>query len=388
MRYGIDASNLRSGGGLNHLLCLLEHRRYSQGDDTNIILWGSSALCDLIPPRKWITVKVVPDLDAGPLKRLSWQMLRFPKLSSSACDVLFAPGGLIGDHHVPTVVMCRNMLPFELSEARRYGASYMLARLLFLRLLQAQAFRRADGVVFLSDYARDRVVEQIGALSGMTALIAHGVEHRFRREPRVQRSIKEFSSAREFRLLYVSIVDVYKHQWNVATAVADLRLKGMPITLEIVGPAYPPALRRLNLSLQKVDPTGSFIQYCGEVSHSELHHRLLNADGFVFASTCENMPNILLEAMAAGLPIACSDRRPMVDILGEASVFFDPLRPDSISRAIAGMLQDTDERTHIARRAYEQANLYSWEQCASDTFSFIKECAGKRATDQAADIWD
>ena len=69
-------------------------------------------------------------------------------------------------------------------------------------------------------------------------------------------------------------------------------------------------------------------------------------------------------------------------------MFFDPLRPDSISRAIAGMLQDTDERTHIARRAYEQANSYSWEQCASDTFSFIKECAGKRSADQAADIWD
>ena len=40
---------------------------------------------------------------------------------------------------------------------------------------------------------------------------------------------------------YTSIVDVYKHQWNVAEAVLRLRREGMPVTLDLVGPAYPPA---------------------------------------------------------------------------------------------------------------------------------------------------
>ena len=90
------------------------------------------------------------------------------------------------------------------------------------------------------------------------------------------------------------------------------------------------------------------------------------------------MPNILLEAMAAGMPIACSDRRPMVDILGEGSVFFDPLRTDSISRAIANMVRDRDKRTSIAQMAYERAGGYTWGRCASETFSFLRECGGMK----------
>ena len=388
MHYGIDASNLRSGGGMHHLLRILENSGNNPGGDMQITVWGNAALCDRVPRTEGVTLTVVPELDAPPLRRMVWQMRQLPELARNVCDVLFAPGGLAGKHSVPTVVMCRNMLPFELSEARRYGATYMFARLLFLRLLQTRTFRRADGVVFLSDYARERVAAQIGDIPGKTALIAHGVEPRFRREPRVQRSLEEYSPERPFRLLYVSIVDMYKHQWNVAAAVADLRRQGMPITLDMVGSAYPPGLRKLKVTLKKLDPTRAFMQYCGAVTHSELHHRFHDADGFVFASTCENMPNILLEAMAAGLPIACSERRPMVDILGEGSVFFDPLRPDSISRAIASMVQDGDKRTRIAHTAYERAAEYKWGHCAAETYCFLAKCAGTTSVYDAVDVRD
>ena len=375
MRYGIDASNLRSGGGVQHILRILENARRSQGGDINIIVWGSRAFCERVPSMSGIKLVAVPDLEGPPFRRLFWQIRRLPEFASSACDVFFAPGGLMGNHHIPSVAMCRNMLPFEFLESCRYGVSYMLARLLFLRVLQTRTFRRADGVVFLSDYARERVAAQIGGLPGKTAMIAHGVEHRFRREPSPQRSLEKYSTEMPFRLLYVSTVDVYKHQWHVAAAVADLHRQGIPVALEIVGPAYPPALRRLNLLLNKLDPTSAFIQYCGSVPHSELHHRFHGADGFVFASTCENMPNILLEAMAAGLPIACSKRRPMIDMLSEGSVFFDPVRPDSISHAIALMVQDRDKRTRIARAAYERVTQNTWGRCAAETFSFLGECA-------------
>lgn len=380
MRYGIDASNLRSGGGVHHLLRILENSGNAPGGDTHITVWGSRALCERISLRQGITLTVVPELDAPTLRRLFWQLRQLPKLASSACDVLFAPGGLAGNHSVPTVAMCRNMLPFELSEARRYGATSMLARLLFLRVLQVRTFRRAHGVVFLSDFARESVAAQIGDLPGKTALIAHGVEPRFQHEPRPQRPLKEYSPERPFRLLYVSIVDVYKHQWHVAAAVANLRRKGMPVTLDMVGPAYRPALRRLHVSLKKLDPTSTFIQYCGAVSHSELHRHYHNADGSVFASTCENMPNILLEAMSAGLPIACSERRPMTDILGEGGAYFDPVRPESISRAIAGMVRDADKRTRIAHTAYQRAADYTWGRCAAETFCFLDECAGMKSS--------
>ena len=54
------------------------------------------------------------------------------------------------------------------------------------------------------------------------------------------------------------------------------------------------------------------------------HAVLKRAHLFVFASSCENMPNTLVEAMASGLPIACSDRGPMPEILRDGGTYFDP----------------------------------------------------------------
>ena len=78
----------------------------------------------------------------------------------------------------------------------------------------------------------------------------------------------------------------------------------------------------------------------------------------------------------------------MVDILGEGSVFFDPLRPDSISRAIASMVQDGDKRTRIAHTAYERAAEYKWGHCAAETYCFLAKCAGTTSVYDAVDVRD
>src|SRR5262249_14967918 len=78
-------------------------------------------------------------------------------------------------------------------------------------------------------------------------------------------------------------------------------------------------------------------------------------------------------AMAAGLPIACSNRGPMPEILGDAGVYFDPERPEELVTAIEALLKDADVRQRCARDAYDRARQYSWERCAKETFSFLSE---------------
>ena len=46
---------------------------------------------------------------------------------------------------------------------------------------------------------------------------------------------------------------MYKHQWHVADAIAQLRKSGLPVVLDLVGPAYAPALERLNKTLDCID---------------------------------------------------------------------------------------------------------------------------------------
>ena len=95
----------------------------------------------------------------------------------------------------------------------------------------------------------------------------------------------------------------------------------------------------------------------------------------VFASSYENMPNILLEGMAAGLPIACSSLGPMPEVLGDAGVYFHPEDPDDIARALNELIDSPDLRAQLARAAFDRAQKYSWKRCANETFDFLAEIA-------------
>jgi glycosyltransferase involved in cell wall biosynthesis len=374
---GIDASNLGPGGSMTHLTNLLAVAQPAEHGIRRMRVWGGSANLARLPERPWLDKAVVAALDRGLARRLVWQRFRLPTLARGQCDVLFVPGGNAapGGFH-PMVTMSRNMLPFEWRELRRYGPSLMAARLLLLRFGQARTFARADGLIFLTAYARD-AVSRVAKLPARVCVIPHGVEERFRLPPREPRTLADCSAERPLRALYVSIVDVYKHQWHVARAVHALRAAGLPIAIDFVGPAYPPALARFEAALRELDPEGRALRYVGPVPFAKLHELHAGADLFVFASSCENMPNVLLEGMAAGLAIACSDRGPMPEVLGDAGVLFDPERPDQIAAALRTLAEDAALRSRLARAASERARQFSWERCARETLAFIARTAAE-----------
>ena len=65
-------------------------------------------------------------------------------------------------------------------------------------------------------------------------------------------------------------------------------------------------------------------------------------DAVIYASSCENMPNILIESMASGLPIACSDKQPMPEFLKNGGYYFNANSVDSIQKAIINLIEDKD----------------------------------------------
>ncbi len=375
MRVGIDASNLRQGGGVTHLVELLREAHPRNHGIEEVVVWGGRETLGSLTPKPWLRTAHESMLDQPLPVRTYWQTFRLPQLARRDCDVLFVPGGRVNGSFRPVVTMSRNLLPFEPTERRRYGLSWMHLKLLLLRERQTKSFRIADGVIFLNQYARSVVMRRAKKLSGKWAIIPHGISRRFHREPRTQKPLSAYSKQKPLRLLYVSIVDFYKHQWHVAEAVSMLRREGMPVQLDLVGPAYPPALRYLLETVVRIGATGGFIRYRGAVPYSDLPSIYHHADIAVFASSCENMPNILLEAMAAGLPIACSSRGPMPEVLGNAGAYFDPERPTEIADALGLLIENARIREEYAHSAFQRSQEYSWERCAEETFAFIAEIA-------------
>lgn len=379
MHLGIDASNINSGGGITHLTEMLNVAQPLAYGFDRVIVWSSSTTLDKLPERSWLRRFNDPMLDRTLPFRLYWQRFVFQRqLYQEKCDVLFVPGGAFVGTFRPVITMSRNMLPFEWSEARRYRISWMCLKMTLLRYLQMHTFRTASGLIFLTNYAHDTIKNKMQGNYGISVVIPHGMNKQFSLAPRAQQSIGKYTPQSPLKILYVSTVDVFKHQWNLAEAVAYLKAQQLPIHLDLVGAAYPPALKRLCRVLNRIDPTGSFINYHGLVLYSEINKYYHNADIFVFVSSCENMPNILLEAMASGLPIACSNRGPMPEVLGDAGIYFDPEKPTEIAEALRKLIESPTLRAEKAELAFNSAKKFTWAQCAGNTFEFISKIAKRK----------
>lgn len=375
MILGIDAFNIRAGGGLTHLVELLRAADPLVYGFKQVVVWGSTAALERIEDRDWLRKVSDPLLNRGLLYRVFWQRFRLCKLAERAgCDVLFVPGGSDASGFRPLVTMSQNLLPFEWREMRRYGWSLLTIKFLLLRWSQGRSFCKADGIIFLTEYARCAVLNVTGTLRGESSIIPHGIHPRFTRKPRPQRQAIDFDESRPCRVLYVSIVEIYKHQWYVAEAVAQLRSEGIAVVLELVGPPAT-GLGRLKEAMNRVDPDGVAVTYRGEVPYEKLDLIYAAADIGAFASSCENMPNILLEGMAAGLPMACSSMGPMREVLGSAGVYFDPEDVNSIAGAIRKLIESPDLREQMALASFDQAQAYSWKRCADETFGFLAKVA-------------
>jgi glycosyltransferase involved in cell wall biosynthesis len=372
MLLAIDASNIRAGGGVTHLVELLRVAEPARHGIDRILVWACAATLAQIEDRPWLEKRSDPELEAHLLRRIIWQRWKLDKLvKAMGADLLLAPGGSIITRFRPVVTMSRNMLPFEWREMRRFGFSAMTVKLILLRWLQGFSFRQADGTIFLTRYAYDAVTRVTGPLKGKSSIVPHGVDARFRLKPRRQRLLSEFSSSEPLRVVYVSTVDAFKHQWSVVEAIGRLHAEGLPIRLDLYGSARASVLPRLISAMDRIDPRRQFVSYWGEVDYKEIHTCYAAADLCVFASSCENMPNILIESMAAGLPIACSDRGPMPEMLGDAGIYFDPENPASIADAVRKYAVDPALRAEKAAASSAAALQFSWSRCARETFDFL-----------------
>lgn len=377
MKLGIDASSIRSGGGITHLREILKVVEPSLHGFQSVVVWAGQSTLERIGDQPWLHKVHEPLLDRGLLTRAYWQRVLLGRRAGHAgCDLLFVPGGAYTGSFRPFVTMSRNMLPFEPREIARYGLSRVVLRLRALRTVQRRTFARADGVVFLSKYAQQTVIGTLPEGPRKSTTIPHGVSEDFWMKPREDKPLSEYSFENPLRCLYVSSVTVYKHQWRVAEAVSSLRQQGYPLTLDLLGPATTQkGWRRLRDTMNRVDPKGEFISYHGAVPYEKLPERYRKADLNIFASSCENMPNTLLEAMAAGLPSACSNRGPMPEMLGDSGVYFDPEDAQQIAEALRELVDDREKRIACAWGAYERAKSFPWSRCAGDTFDFLAQVA-------------
>jgi glycosyltransferase involved in cell wall biosynthesis len=382
IRVGINASRARSGGAVAHLAGLIGALDPKEHGFRSIHVWGHDRLLARLPDRAWLTKRSTGRWQASLARELFWERFCLKRLARrSAIDILFNVDVGTVCRFRPSIMMSQDMLSYEPGEMDRYAYGKAWARLLALRHIQNASLRSGDGAIFLTDYAAETIQQACGRLTNV-AIIPHGVDPGFLQVERS--SVWPEPGARAVRCVYVSNTAPYKHQWHVVNAVARLRSKGWAIELDLVGGGRGAAHDRLIAEIVRSDPDARFVTLTDFVPHADIPRLLADSDIFIFASSCENMPITLLEAMAVGLPIACSNRGPMPQMLQDGGTYFDPEDPASIAAALEFLLQGPDTRNAYAQRARALASEYSWKRCAAQTFDFIsrtfQRAQGKPAT--------
>jgi len=109
------------------------------------------------------------------------------------------------------------------------------------------------------------------------------------------------------------------------------------------------------------------------VNDNELSYLYRNAAAFVFPSMYEGFGLPVLEAFSCGCPVLVSNTSSLIEIGGDAVIYFDPKNPASMIRAIKGILTNVELRIHNISKGYEQVKKFSWQKTADETKTVYQE---------------
>ena len=119
------------------------------------------------------------------------------------------------------------------------------------------------------------------------------------------------------------------------------------------------------------------IQFCGFVSDPDLLQLYNASDLFVFPSFYEGFGLPVLEAMACGRAVACSNTSALPEVVDGAAILFDPYALDEIARALSDLLRDAELRARMERLGQQRAAHFSWQKSAQRTLEVFRQVAGQ-----------
>ena len=245
--------------------------------------------------------------------------------------------------------------------------------------LSLLGLRRMDRIVAVSHATARSVVDRLGIDSERVKVIHEGVDHaQFSRRPDAKTRLEErFGIPQRAGVRNVLFVGNEAPRKNLATllkALAILKEADAAVRLIKVGGAGQPRYRAA--FQQQVEALGlqEFTVLVGEVAEADLPLFYSAADVFVLPSYVEGFGLPVLEAMACGTPVVCSNAGALPEVVGEAGRMVDPRDPDLLASTIVSVLDDSVQRGRMSERGMAQAARFSWEKTAEQLVQVYQKC--------------
>jgi glycosyltransferase involved in cell wall biosynthesis len=245
---------------------------------------------------------------------------------------------------------------------------------LYARPMLQHVARRADHIFTVSQYSKDRIVEHLGADAAKVTVTYNMVPPHIYPEPpdRARASTNQAFGFSGNYLLFVGNLKPHKNVAGLLRTFALLReRKRIDHKLLIVGGDRDNGcgLRR------KAAELGVFhdVVFAGSASDDEVRRAYSGADLTVLPSFEEGFGLPVIESMACGTPVACSNVASLPEIGGDAAEFFDPSNVESMASAMENVLSSESRWHEMQTRGFLQAARFAGSEFAERHLNVYRE---------------
>jgi glycosyltransferase involved in cell wall biosynthesis len=285
--------------------------------------------------------------------RILWAQIVLPfEAARYGLDVLFNPG-----FTAPLFSPCRQVTVFHDLQHKRHPEYFRWFDLPFWRLMLWAAAHRSRRLIAVSEATRSDLLRFYSIRKDRIAVIHHGVGPAFAQLDR---------SHTESYLLCVSTLHPHKNLPRLIRAYGRKKRDFQLILAGLRG-FHAQAIERLVQELNLRDS----VRITGWVPREELYSLYARARAFVYPSTFEGFGMPVLEAMAAGIPVACSDIPPLREVAGDTALYFDPLNEDAIEAGLERVMSDGQLQERMTQERRERAQPFTWERSAAQTLKVL-----------------
>jgi glycosyltransferase involved in cell wall biosynthesis len=245
--------------------------------------------------------------------------------------------------------------------------------LFFLKTLIPRSIKRADKIITVSKSEKKNIIEFYKIPPEKVDCAYNGVDfERFNcvySAEEKERIRKKYSLPEKF-LLYIGTLQPRK---NIPVVIEALRDLDMPLVLagnrkaRNFDPKVDDAIKKNGLSGKVIFP--------GWIEEEDKPALLQMAACFVFPSLYEGFGIPVIEAMAAGVPVVCSDIPVLQEIALDAALFCDPKKPEEFSQKIQEILSNEDLKDNLIKKGTEVAKKYTWQKNAQKTLEIYTSLA-------------
>ena len=356
----IDASRLKSGGGVLHLIKLLEHEKYSDFEKIIVHTYRDSEF-ERFKSQK-IIIKTHPFINKNIFYQIFWQRYLLIKNISSN-HLLFNIFSSSFCKFKKNVVLNQDLIGFQEGSLNHF--SFKNKFLSYMKYLVAKkAMKNSIANIFTTKYALDEVVKKIGSIKNAN-VIPHGIDSKF-----MKKKINYDISKSLLKVIYVSSILDYKNHKYLISALNNLSTK-KKVCAYFIGEGDLALTNKLKA--QSINNKGNKFHFLGFLKREEVYNITRSCDIAVFLSSVECFGITLLEYMRMGMPIICSSESSLPETLQDGGILVNPKDSKSIINAITDLEMNKNKRLSISDKAYMNSTKYSWNKTAHKTYSTLNK---------------